>query len=247
MTNADYSVVETIHRGPEIVNEIDVEGTGVKITRSSGPVLRQITSVRVSTNGPSFGKTISVVTTPSAAINSAACQWYRVAEDGTETPIPGAVDALYTIGSADLGYRLKVVVSGLKTYYGAASATTTYAAAGIPLKTVELTNYAPIVADTIRATTDPGAASCTYQWYRIDPTTQEMTRIEGATNAWYEATTADVGYKLKVYAWGYGNYRGSKAVETGVVEPRYVASDAATANSVIDDFFANEEDFFEIF
>ncbi|MBN1463510.1 MAG: T9SS type A sorting domain-containing protein [Paludibacteraceae bacterium] len=42
----------------------------------------------------------------------------------------------------------------------------------------------------------------TYQWYRVNPMTYEMTEIEDATNLDYTTTDADVGYLLSIKATG---------------------------------------------
>lgn len=44
----------------------------------------------------------------------------------------------------------------------------------------------------------------TYQWYRVNPVSYELTEISGATNLTYITTEADVGYELLIRATGDG-------------------------------------------
>ncbi|MCF0233431.1 MAG: hypothetical protein HUK22_00470, partial [Thermoguttaceae bacterium] len=202
----------------------------------------EISGISLSLNGPTYGQTISVSTIPTNARATATYQWFRVAEDGTETEIPDSNNPFYKIKSSDdFGYRIKCVATGGGIYTGTATATTTYAASEAPLVSLTLSTDSPVVGQLMNFVVDPGAATCTYQWYRVDPTTQAMTRIEGATSKSYRPTAADVGYQLKAYAWGYGNYRGSKAAQTTNVVTR------ATANAIDDAFtsmFDEEDEFF---
>ncbi|MCF0233716.1 MAG: hypothetical protein HUK22_01905, partial [Thermoguttaceae bacterium] len=203
----------------------------------------KISGVYLSMTTPTYNKTISASIVPSLARATAAFQWYRVAEDGTETAIEGATNSYYKVAnSADLNCQLKVVATGDGIYAGSAEATTPYVAMAAPLVAITFSSNAPTVGELVKFTKNPGAATCTYQWYRVDPTTQKMTRIEGATYSSYRATKADVGYQLKAYAYGYDNYRGSKAAQTSSV---VVA--ANTVDTALTEIFAEEGDelFFE--
>jgi len=59
------------------------------------------------------------------------------------------------------------------------------------------------------AVTVPGDATVsdglTYQWYRVNPETYEMTPIAGANTATYTTTLADVGYRIMIRATGDGD------------------------------------------
>ncbi|MCF0233517.1 MAG: hypothetical protein HUK22_00900, partial [Thermoguttaceae bacterium] len=183
----------------------------------------ELTRAGLSMNAPSYDKTVSASLVPSLARSTATYQWYRVFDDGSESAIEGATEAYYKVKtSADFGCRLKVVATGGGVFVGSVSAETPYAVTASPLISLTLSNDSPAVGELLKVTRDPGAATCTFQWYRVDPATSKMTRIEGATYASYRATKADVGYQLKVYAWAEGNYRGSKAALTSSV----VASNA---------------------
>jgi hypothetical protein len=52
--------------------------------------------------------------------------------------------------------------------------------------------------------TESVEGSLTYQWYRINPLTYEMTLIDGATSLTYTTTIADAGYELCIIATGDG-------------------------------------------
>ncbi|MCF0233490.1 MAG: hypothetical protein HUK22_00765 [Thermoguttaceae bacterium] len=129
-----------------------------------------------------------------------------------------------------------------RSLYWEISATTPYAIDAAPLVSLTISSNVPKVGDTLKVVRDPGAATCTYQWYRVKPGTQKMTRIEGATYGSYRATAADLGYQLKAYAYGYNNYRGSKAAQTTSV---VVAANAV--DTALTEMFADEDDelFFE--
>ncbi|MCF0233488.1 MAG: hypothetical protein HUK22_00755, partial [Thermoguttaceae bacterium] len=129
-----------------------------------------LASVRLSVNAPIYDQTVSASTTPSSARATATYQWYRVADDGTETPIEGATNAYYKVkSSADFGYRLKVVATGGGVYIGTATATTPYAATAAPLVSLTISSDAPTLGETLSAVVEPGSAMCEYQWYRVDP------------------------------------------------------------------------------
>ena len=191
----------------------------------------EIKSVRLSRTAPGYNNVVTASVTPSLAGATATYQWYRVAADEMEIEIEGATSADYTITSVDdIGCKLKVVATGTGIFVGSASATTEFAVTAMPILSVELTNYAPVVGDTISIVQLPSDATCTYQWYRVDPETQSKTRIDGAVYASYEATEADLGYELKAYAFGQGTYRGSKAAQTSAVD------------AALTDIFADEDE-----
>ena len=60
-------------------------------------------------------------TTPVAA--TADIQWYRVDSEGNETAVEGATSLTYTPTAEDVGYAMKVVVTGTSSYFGESSAT----------------------------------------------------------------------------------------------------------------------------
>ena len=123
-------------------------------------------------------------------------QWLR---DGA--PIPGATASSYTAQPADLGSRLAVLVTGKRSGFmpaTATSATTKPVAKGAApraSKAPAVTGAARL-GSTLNASTGTWSASgtsFTYQWLRDGKT------ITGATSSRYKATTADVGKRVSVH------------------------------------------------
>ncbi|MCF0233734.1 MAG: hypothetical protein HUK22_01995, partial [Thermoguttaceae bacterium] len=202
-TNAYYKVKDdAVGKGLKVA----VTGVGEYAGRASASTEvvanPEISRISLSRTAPAYADTVSAKISPTLARAAATYQWYRVAEDGAETAIEGATNRYYKIlTSEDFGCKLKVVATAGGVFVGTAEATTPYAVTPAPLVSLELSTNEPTVGELVRFTKIPGAATCTYQWYRIDPATQEMTRIEGAIYSAYRATKADVGYQLKAYAW----------------------------------------------
>ena len=133
-------------------------------------------------------------------------QWIRV-DTGDETDI-GAMTSTYTLVEADQGMTIKVTVSftddagNAETLTSAATATVTTAdstpATGAPTITgtaqVGQTLTAGITA--IRDANGLIGVSYTYQWIRVDDTTE--TNISGATASTYMLVAADEGKTIKV-------------------------------------------------
>ncbi|MCF0233961.1 MAG: hypothetical protein HUK22_03160 [Thermoguttaceae bacterium] len=220
-----------------IARGVDSYSGSVAVTTDEVVKTPELTVVRLSTNGPAYGTTLKATVVPSYIAADATFQWYRVDADGVATPIEGATNIYYKVGSDDFGYKIRVVATAGGFCVGSSEATTLYAARQAPMKSVSLSAAEPIVGVTISMIRDPGAATCSYQWYRVDPTSGKMTRIEGATNIWYKPTSADVGYFLRGYAAGVGNYSGSKAVTS-----TKVVAFASVSNSALDAFFAESFD-----
>ncbi|MBQ9127444.1 MAG: fibronectin type III domain-containing protein, partial [Thermoguttaceae bacterium] len=78
---------------------------------------------------------------------------------------------------------------------------------------------APALDEPIAAVFDAETANATFQWYRVEADGTE-TLIEGATNAEYLPTAADVGLRLKVVA--------------SSANPAYAATAAAVSEVVLD-------------
>ncbi len=127
-----------------------------------------------------------------------AYQWSKVSSSGKTTTLTGATSAEYQVQGADVGYRLKVTVTGSKTDYTSTSMTSATTEA-VP-KGVFTTAPKPTVSGTARVgmtlTADPGtydpSATLTFKWYR------GSSSISKATKATYTATSSDKGKLLKV-------------------------------------------------
>lgn len=135
-----------------------------------------------------------------------AHQWYRVSSTGIATAISGATQASYPVRSGDVGYRLKVKVTGAKPGYASASkySALTYAVASARFTTVPVPMLADVGTPRVgkKLTAAPGEfvpvqSRFAYQWYR------GTTAILGATGATYTLASADKGQRIKVRVKAY--------------------------------------------
>jgi hypothetical protein len=162
---------------------------------------------------------------------------------GSCAAITGATSKQYTLTSADVGRRLRVVVTATNSS-GSGTATSR------PTGTVQATGQAPknTTAPTISGTAKEGSTvtadrgrwtgtqpiSFAYQWQRCDATGGNCADIAGATAQTYAATSADVAGVLRVNVTA-SNGRGSTLAtsgETGIVAPATPAGGAGHAISV---------------
>ncbi len=144
-------------------------------------------------------------------------QWYR----GT-TAIPGAKAATYEVQAADLGAKLKVVVSSAKPGYEtvAKSSTVTSAVAKGSLDATPTPKVSGTTTVGKTLTADAGAwtpapVELTYQWFR------GKTAIKGATKDTYVLQAADAKATIRVAVTG------AKAGYSSVVKTS-AATDAVT-------------------
>lgn len=175
-----------------------------------------------------------------------ARQWERCDWTGSScTPVLGATAATYTLTSADIGLRVRVVITGSNAVgtVSAASAVTApvdpapAAATGPP--TISGT---PTDGQTL--TTSDGAFSGTlplsysYQWRRCDVSGDACVDIAGATDADYTLSSADVGARLRSRVTG-ANTAGSDATTSapttivGGVEPANLVVPAISGNAIL--------------
>jgi hypothetical protein len=145
-------------------------------------------------------------------------QWYR----GT-TAIPGARAATYAVQAADLGAKVKVVVTAAKLGYEAiakASDATAAIAKGTlsdtPTPTVTGTATVGKTLTADAGTWAPAPVALTYQWFR------GKTAIKGATASTYVLQAADAATTIRVAVTG------TKA-GFGTVVKTSGATDAVTA------------------
>jgi Ig domain of plant-specific actin-binding protein len=175
---------------------------------------------------------------------SFAYTWQRCdTAGGSCSAIAGATSRRYTLTSADVGHRVRVVVTASN---GSGSGT----AASRPTDVVQASGQAPknTVAPTIAGapkegtilTVRHGAWTGTkpitfgYQWQRCDATSGTCSNIAGATGTTYTATAADVGSVLRVNVTA-TNSRGSTVAttpETDIVAPATPAGGAGHTISV---------------
>jgi uncharacterized repeat protein (TIGR01451 family) len=148
-------------------------------------------------------------------------QWQRCDANGANcVAIPGATAATYALTTADLGSRLKVVVTGTNAS-GSASATSAPSAIVTALSTVPTNLQPPRILGTPEVgqvlTADPGSWSGTpapsfgYQWQRCDASGNNCVDIAGATGNTYTLTADDLGHTLRVVVTGANGSGGSTA------------------------------------
>jgi fibronectin type 3 domain-containing protein len=135
-----------------------------------------------------------------------AYQWRRCdATGGSCVDIAGATAQTYTLGSADVGFTLRVQVTASNTA-GSASASSDPAGpvSGIPPSNMAPPEVSGTAKDGQTLTADPGSwsgsepISYAYQWRRCDDAGTDCTDIDGATGRSYELTSADVGSTIRV-------------------------------------------------
>ena len=147
------------------------------------------------------GMTLSAASATTPRASKVSFQWYR----GTRR-IARATRSQYTTTAADVGKRLKVRATSLRSGYGSVtrfSAATAVIERGLQAITPKLVDTTPMVGQVMRITEASGigswpyaSAAPAYQWYR------GSTAISGATKATYEVQAADLGRALKVRVTG---------------------------------------------
>jgi len=157
--------------------------------------------------------------------------WQRCDQAGGGcTGIGGATSKRYTVTSADIGHRIRVVVTATNTS-GSGTATSrptdVVAASGQAPKNTKAPTLAGTAKENSVLTLRPGTWTGTkpitfkYQWQRCDATGGNCVDIAGATNTSYAATSADVGSVLRVNVTA-TNSRGSTVAttpETDIIAP----------------------------
>ena len=135
-------------------------------------------------------------------------QWIRVATDTPETNISEATASTYTLVAADQGTTIKVRVS-FTDDAGNAEALTSEATTAVAATDNNFATGAPTITGTAQVgqTLTAGTTAImdadgltsvryTYQWIRVDDTTE--TNISGATASTYTLVAADQGKTIKV-------------------------------------------------
>lgn len=137
--------------------------------------------------------------TPSGA--TVTRQWQRsTTAGGTYADIAGATNNTYVIPTADRGYYLRIVATGIGSYNGTVTSTPT------GLITTAVTAIGAITGTTTVGSTltagavSPAGATVSYQWRR------NAVNIAGATASTYVLTAADQGTVISVTATGTGQY-----------------------------------------
>jgi hypothetical protein len=148
---------------------------------------------------------------------SFAYQWVRCPSDGGDptgsncAAVGGATTQAYIVSSADAGFRLRVRVTATNQD-GSATAASNATALVVAQTAAPVRVGDPVVSGTARVGSTLSATqgqwsnsptSFAYQWVRCptsggNPTGSDCAAIGGATAATYQASTADVGRRLRV-------------------------------------------------
>jgi hypothetical protein len=163
-----------------------------------------VTSVPDVTGAPSVGRTLSTTSGSWDTAATFAYQWQRCAPDGNGcTAIPNATAIAYVVVPADLGHKLKVVVSATN----AAGIVTIASAATPQIVATPTPTRAPRIAGKARVHKRLSANHGTwtwaptayrYQWLRCSRTGGRCTEIRKATHTTYRVTKRDAGHRLRL-------------------------------------------------
>lgn len=164
-----------------------------------------VSAVTLNNTTPVVGSTLSVAAiTPSTA--TVTYGWYV----GTTL---AATTSTYTVTSADVGYQIKLVVTGYGSYTGTAtSALTSTVVEGTAVTGVTLNNTSPVVGDVLgAASVTPLGATVSYQWYASGTLV--------STASYYTVTSANLGQYISLQVTGSGIYTGTAtATSANVVQ-----------------------------
>jgi hypothetical protein len=159
-------------------------------------------------------------------------QWLRCNGGGNNcVKIANGTQKTYTLVGADAGRTMRVEVTATNAD-GSGSARSAQTAVIAPLTSsaAPKNTAAPTITGTPKAgqvlTANPGSwsgnpTSFAYQWQRCDADVASCSNVTGATSKTYTATSADVGYRLRVRVTAH-NAKGSATANsaiTAVVQP----------------------------
>jgi hypothetical protein len=133
-------------------------------------------------------------------------QWQRCSQAGADcAAIASATSQSYTLASADVDHRLRVVVTAVNAdgQSNATSQTTDVVSGGnAPTITANpQVSGSAIVGEELTATNGSwtgGATSFTFQWQRCDTVGGSCSDVTDATARRYGVRTADLGHRLRV-------------------------------------------------
>jgi hypothetical protein len=135
-----------------------------------------------------------------------AYQWQRCNQNGTACAnIGGATGSDYTLGSADVGNTVRVVVTASNSSGSGTAASSPTAVVAAPAAPAN--SHPPYISGTTQVgqtlTLNPGAwtgsgqITFAFQWRRCDQFGDNCADISGATQQTYLLTTADLGHTLR--------------------------------------------------
>jgi len=133
--------------------------------------------------------------------------WQRCSTAGRCSAISGATKQTYVATTADVGYRLRAVVTGINAY-GSGSVTTNLTASAVvspgprpALRTAPTLSGSAVPGSTLSTTTGIWSSSTSvtfsYSWQRCDSKGNACAPIVGATAPGYTVTSSDVGHTIR--------------------------------------------------
>jgi subtilisin family serine protease len=173
-----------------------------------------------------------------------AFRWQRCDTAGACTDIPGATGATYTLSVAEVGARVKAVVSATNVSGAtdvASEATAVVSAAAPVSVSAPQVSGAAIELQTLTAS--PGTWSgiepivFTYRWQRCDSPGGPCVEIVGALGATYLLSAEDVGSRLRVVvsatnAAGSSEASSDKTAQVGGVAPASVSAPQLSGTAI---------------
>jgi hypothetical protein len=157
---------------------------------------------------------------------SYAYQWQRCNLDGLACKaVEGATSTSYTLGSADVGSRVRAVVTASSTADGSASltsaATNPIAGPGAPVaETPPTVAGAGLVGETLTANagswSGEGSVTYGYQWQRCNTYGEACATISGATASTYTTVEADAGSTDRVLVKATASGKSTEAATTPI-------------------------------
>lgn len=224
-----YTVNNTTNPQTFTLDIIHTNGTQYYIDETSNPTLASDTAtIGAITGATTTGSTVTAGTlSPTGAtVNK---QWQRAtAVGGPYSDIAGATNNTYVIAAGDMGYYLRVSITGTGSYTGSSTS------AASALVTTPVTAIAAITGTTTVGSTltpgarTPSASTVSYQWRR------NGAAISGATGSTYVLVTADINTTISVIASGTGNYSGSAtSANTSTVTTPLTAIAAPTGTTTV--------------
>ncbi len=224
-----YTVNNSANPQTFTLDIVHTSGTQYYVSESTTPTLATDTvTIGASTGTFTTGSTVTAgaLSPGGATVNR---QWQRATSaGGTYANIAGATNNTYVISAGDIGYYLRVSITGTASYTG----TSTSPASS--LVTTPVTAIAAITGTTTVGSTltpgarTPSAATVSYQWRR------NAVAISGATGSTYVLVAADINTTISVVATGNGNYSGSAtSANTATVTTPLTAIAAPTGTTTV--------------
>jgi streptogramin lyase len=194
------------------VGASELEGAASEISSVTAPVAA--TGAPVAEGSPSVAGTGLVGDTLTATAGAWSgeageigygYQWIRCNEEGEECgSISGATESSYTLGSEDVGFEVRALVSAtdLSGTSKATSAPIVASAKGIANAASPSVSGSDQLGRPLQANTGiwtgSGALAFAYEWQRCNEEGESCAAISGATGSAYSPVEADSGHTLKV-------------------------------------------------